>query len=167
MSKVSWHKGIRELHRCSLRRHLCSRGDYVMQPSAVQESSRGFWLAHCLWGKMTDSQSYFAFRCILNWSSPVEPGVCYQYFQHPSLWQICSCYSTVVRGLPVQGLVCKARLKEETRGTKRMGRTILPSLLLFPPPSLPPPICFSAFFFQFFNMLAGSGVRNRRKIEAV
>ena len=36
--------------RSNLERRACSRGDPGVQPAAMQESSKGSWAAHYLWG---------------------------------------------------------------------------------------------------------------------
>ena len=39
--------------------------------------------------KMIDSLLYFVFRHMLRWPSAVEPEVCCEFFQPPSLRQFC------------------------------------------------------------------------------
>lgn len=81
MSKCKGSLCRRNLERCPY-----SRGDPVVQPAATQESSRGSWAAHYLWGKITDSShALFLGMCwigpqLLNWLSAISsfnpPDLC-------------------------------------------------------------------------------------------
>ena len=70
-------------------RHPCSRTELVLQPAAVQESLRGACAALYFGGKMIDPLLCFVFRHMLNWPSAVEPEVCCEFFQRPSLRRFC------------------------------------------------------------------------------
>lgn len=124
ISKASWHQGVRDLCTCVTSRGFPAQGEILSCSPLLCRTVQRMFLGCSLfmWLRWLTHVHKWTFGHTLNWSSAIEPGDCYQFFQTPvwDLWSlICfskNVISSIVHCLPPQGLVSKAKMKKGAEG---------------------------------------------------